>query len=321
MWSYRLIDGLFEREWACPQAVYPTEQLVEVTHWSLCGSDLRGLRQQRLNPYVGHEFAGVIVSGDEKISKSVVSIFPIVPCFSCPSCSALDYRNCPTRKTYGFELAGATAKLLAVDSRLLFQHKPQTAAAKAVLTEHLACCIHLMHSAIREGVSAGSRICVIGDGPMAFGIATVFAKQLSCSPFVVARHESRSEIARDLGFNSNVIGHRHSTQAVNECDVLVLSCPLEEKDFASFKWRNAPFVAPVARQPEGTQRTLLRAGVKFIDSYAYTISDFSEAVEYIDNYPDFIAYNPKVLNMSSIRSEVDLLSLPKSAVKYIFTLD
>ena len=289
-----------------------------VSHWALCGSDLRGLRTGSVIPRrMGHELSGRLSSGID--AGRVVSIFPIVPCFACRVCSIGDWRKCPDRRTLGFELAGARAGTLTVDTRLVYLHAPEGNGSRACLTEHVACAVHIASDPNVKLLTRQHNVLIVGDGAMAFASAVVLRRLNEANIRLLVKHPDRLLVARTLGINAESFSSR--VFIPEDIDFLILACDLGDTKIYSTSTETPLMIAHVARQSSAMGQHYSRP-TYLIDSYAYLPSDFSLAVTLIDS-PDFdLSYakeydEPKICSDSDAAS-TQLRSLPRSTVKYIF---
>lgn len=291
---------------------------LRVNCWGLCGSDLRGLISGRASPLtMGHEVAGVILNGPHQ--GRVASVFPIVPCFSCLVCKAGDWRHCPYRQTIGFELCGARAGILSLDSQLVFVHRHNTACEIAALTEHIACAVHMVNESRTNGLKGGSRVLVVGDGPMAFASAIVLRALSDCNIQIVAKYPARLNMAITMGFEAFLSS---SSLAIDEnCVLLVLACDIRETEICLTPSSRPILVAEVARQstkvPTGDE-----CEVTYVDSFAYTPDDFQSAVDLVDSRTLDFRYvqvcDEPPIGVDPGLAYKRLRGLPRDAIKYVF---
>ena len=294
---------------------------VLVSHWALCGSDLRGLQSGRVFPgSLGHEVAGFLLSNGR--SDELVSIFPIVPCFDCAVCSAGDWRNCPDRRTLGFELPGARSGLLSVDSRLIFKHSGRTPGSRACLTEHIACALHMASNAEVMALGQDSCVLIVGDGAMAFACASVLRWVNGANVRLVVKHLERLVLAESLGFEAELFAP--GIYVSENVDVLILACDISGSCFRCAASKRPLLVSHVARQSSALGPECSRF-TKLIDSFAYSPMEFSRAVELIDCAKFDLGYacvfdEPQISPDASVAFS-QLRSLPRRVIKYVFKRD
>ena len=147
----------------------PGDLLVRVTAVGICGSDLRWLAQagignERLRrPLVlGHEFAGVIDSGERRGQR--VAVDPAIPCGACELCQAGHPNLCTTVRFAGQGIEdGALREYLAWPSRCLHPLPDSLTDADGAMLEPLGVAIHAVDLGhLRAGMTVG----VFGSGPV-----------------------------------------------------------------------------------------------------------------------------------------------------------
>jgi len=147
----------------------PGDLLVRVTAVGLCGSDLHWLSQagiggERLRrPLVlGHEFAGVIDSGEQRGQR--VAADPSVSCGLCEFCQAGHPNLCTALRFAGQGTEdGALREYLAWPSRCLHPLPDSLSDADGAMLEPLGVAIH---AADLGHLRAGMTVAVFGCGPV-----------------------------------------------------------------------------------------------------------------------------------------------------------
>jgi len=147
----------------------PGEVLVRVSAVGLCGSDRHwllegGIGDARLeHPLVlGHEFAGVLVSGAHEGER--VAVDPAIPCGGCDLCAAGLEHLCPAVRFAGHgPTDGALRTLLPWPERLVHPVPGTLTDVEAALAEPLGVALHAFDLGhVRPGAGAG----VFGCGPL-----------------------------------------------------------------------------------------------------------------------------------------------------------
>ncbi len=179
----------------------PGEALVEMRACGVCGSDLMDWYVAPRAPLVlGHEPAGVVVEAEGEGLPAVgtrVFVHHHVPCMRCDRCLRGAETNCVRFKATRI-VPGGFAELILVPAEnvpdlLVLPDEVSDAAATAV--EPLACCLRGLR---RARVAAGTRLAVVGGGPM--GLLAAQAAQAEGAHVVVAEPlEARRELAGRLG--------------------------------------------------------------------------------------------------------------------------
>ena len=163
------------------------EVLVDVSAVGLCGSDRHWVTEGAIGdaalerPLVlGHEFAGVIVSGPR--SGQRVALDPAVPCDRCAVCAAGLPHLCPETSFAGHgETDGALRTRLAWPERLAHPVPDELGDAEGALLEPLGVALHALDlGKVSEGTVAG----VFGCGPI--GLLVVQALTAAGARTIVA---------------------------------------------------------------------------------------------------------------------------------------
>jgi len=153
--------------------IKPNEALIRVKCASICTSDL--LRVYSAGAYhypliLGHEVSGVVeeCAQSEWIGKRV-SIFPLIPCFSCESCKEGHFETCFHYSYIGSRQDGGFAEFVAVPIWNLCPIPDIVSFEEAALFEPAAVALHaakmLTHFDVAENVA------VIGNGVIGLLVA------------------------------------------------------------------------------------------------------------------------------------------------------
>jgi L-iditol 2-dehydrogenase len=151
-------------------AIRDGELLVRMRACGLCGSDLMTWYQDRKAPVViGHEPVGEVVEvgpGAPFTAGQRVFVHHHVPCFECRLCRAGRHTLCETFRTTRIDPGGLAELIrvprLNVEADVLAIPDDLDDVA-ATLTEPVACIVRGQRMA---GVTAGSRVAVVGAGSM-----------------------------------------------------------------------------------------------------------------------------------------------------------
>jgi threonine dehydrogenase-like Zn-dependent dehydrogenase len=174
----------------------PGEVLVAPAAVGICGSDLELLCGHRPAGYVrypvvpGHEWSGRVVACGAGVA-GLAAGQPVVaegvrPCGVCARCQEGRGNLCtgPYAET-GFTHAGALAERLVVPAGLVHRLPADRRMAPAALLEPAAC---IASGLLELGVpAAGSRIAVVGDGPLGL-LAVLLARLSSPRELVLVGH-------------------------------------------------------------------------------------------------------------------------------------
>lgn len=151
------------------------ECTVRIAYAGVCSSDIfRGFEGGAYSyPLVmGHELAGEIValgglSQDLRIGQRV-AIFPLKPCFQCPSCAVSNYAQCRKYDYYGSRCDGGYAEFLNVKSWNLLSIPDEVLLKDAALTEPVSVVLHALRRAgLLSNLSIteqSQKVAIIGAG-------------------------------------------------------------------------------------------------------------------------------------------------------------
>jgi len=164
---------------------------VAVASSSICGTDLHLIGFGPSAVTLGHEFSGRLDDG------TPVAVLPRVACGRCERCRAGQEHQCPSAfgSMYGISLDGGLADeawVVPACAKVLPDRVP---VEDACLVEPLAVAVHGIH---RAGVTAGSRVLVVGGGPIGL-CAVAVVRSLGADVDLLARHQSRIEAGERLG--------------------------------------------------------------------------------------------------------------------------
>jgi len=182
-----------------------TDVLVRVTSVGLCGSDRHWFEGGAIGdaavdaPLVlGHEFAGVIATG-ERAGQRVVAD-PAIPCGRCLTCATGRVELCPNGRFAGYPgTDGALQQYLAWPPDLLLPVPATIDDDEASLLEPLGIALHAVHLAETD---PRARVAVIGAGPIGQLVVRALVRE-GISDIAVAEPLShRLELAESAGARS-----------------------------------------------------------------------------------------------------------------------
>ena len=153
------------------------DALIRVEATGLCGSDIstwQGHHPFRRPPVVlGHEAAGTVVAVGAGVESALVgqrvALCPLIPCGRCTPCRRGATNLCTSRRVPGVGWAGTYAEYVAAPASLLYPVGAHVSASQAALVEPAAVALRAVR---RAGVTAGSRVAVLGAG----GIGSLCAR-------------------------------------------------------------------------------------------------------------------------------------------------
>lgn len=181
----------------------PGDVLVEVAACGVCGSDI-----PRMNfagayyvPIIcGHEFSGHIVELGAEVTGleigQLVTVPPLIPCNRCESCVAGNFSLCEDYGYFGSRQDGAYAQYVAVNAANAFVMPAGVDPRAAAMMDPSAIALHAIY---RTRLGQGSRVAVIGSGPIGL-FAVQWAKILGAREVLaVDVSVEKAEMAREAG--------------------------------------------------------------------------------------------------------------------------
>lgn len=199
----------------------PDQVLVKIKRIGVCGSDIHVFHGQ--HPYTsypvtqGHEVSGCIaklgqyVTGFEVGQK--VTIEPQVFCGRCHPCLHGKYNLCENLKVMGFQTTGTASEYFAVDASKVTPIPQEMSYDDGAMIEPLAVAVH---AAKRYEDLKGSKVVVLGAGPIGILIAQT-VKALGASQVLVTDiSDMRLDLAKQLGadFVVNTAKEDYATELV-----------------------------------------------------------------------------------------------------------
>lgn len=181
------------------------EVLLQVKRCGICSSDIDRVFKTGTYHFPtipGHEFSGQIVALGEGVETSYLGkrtvVFPMLPCFKCPSCAAGEYARCDQYNYFGSRCDGAYAEYLTVPVWNLRLFSDDLSYDAAALCEPAAVALH----AVNAGqIGVNDTVAVIGSGTIGLLTAMWARIQGARQVVVIGRGEKKMEKARELGFS------------------------------------------------------------------------------------------------------------------------
>jgi threonine dehydrogenase-like Zn-dependent dehydrogenase len=189
---------------------------VEMRACGICGSDVRYLRGE--NPWalhtlgrnlpsppnmvLGHEVAGITCDADRRR----VAILAYRACGSCRSCRAGNEHLCADMEHFGHSAGwpsmphypGGMAQRFTIWQGFAYEIPDSIGFEEATFLDGLAVAVHACDTG---GVAAGSRVGVIGLGPIGLMAAQVAASRRAAAVFGVDTSRFRCECAARVGID------------------------------------------------------------------------------------------------------------------------
>jgi L-iditol 2-dehydrogenase len=185
--------------------------LVRVRYAGVCGTDVRiftGKKAVVAPRVIGHEFVGEVVAGAhpawaDRVGTRV-AVYPVVTCGECYACRRGRKNICVRRRTFGYEIDGGFAELVAVPADAVDGGNVTVLPAglsdeDAVLSEPATA---VLHGIRRAGVGDGDTVLISGGGPIGLLHASV-ARLAGASRIILAEPQaSRRALARQRGVDT-----------------------------------------------------------------------------------------------------------------------
>ncbi|MGP5364345.1 NAD(P)-dependent alcohol dehydrogenase [Brachybacterium tyrofermentans] len=263
----------------------PLQALVRIEAVGVCGSDTAYFQVGYIGDWVvdgplilGHEAAGTVIAvGDEVTTVQVgdrVAIEPGTPCRQCHECMAGRYHLCPDfifLATPPYD--GALVEQLAIDSRQLFPLPDSMSFEAGAMCEPLSVGLWACR---RANLQPGDHVRVTGAGPVGILAAQVARAEGAADVVVSDISEFRLELARSLGFRTELAGTVPAERGHEDADVL-LECSGAPTALAEGLWRlrTNGRAAMVGMPKQDVSLPLSRLNVKeisiaLVNRYAHT---------------------------------------------------
>lgn len=184
------------------------EVLLQVKACGICSSDIDRVFKTGTYHFPtipGHEFSGQIVEVGDGVDVGLLgkkaAVFPLLPCFKCPSCEIGAYARCQQYSYFGSRCDGAFAEYIAVPVWNLVLCPEKVSFDMAAMCEPTAVAMHAVNTA---GIKLGDTVAVIGNGTIGL-LAAMCAKINGAGKvIIVGRTEKKLEFAKKLGFINTV---------------------------------------------------------------------------------------------------------------------
>lgn len=270
----------------------PDEVIMRPGAVGICGSEVEGYLGRmgnRTPPLVmGHEFAGEIVAAGQGAEEWIgrrAAVNPIEGCGHCVLCRSGQENICPKRTLIGVHFDGAFADLVrapVANLRALPDHLDIRVGA---LTEPLANGVHGVRLGL-DGYEVGTAA-VIGAGTI--GLVTLQAALLNEIPrvAVIEPQDARRERAGSLGAHSVHASGEDARAAVGELgfDLVIDAAGAQvTRTMAVDLVRPGGRVVCIGLAADETKlsfHTVVRQQITIIGSYAYTMADFEQSLEWL----------------------------------------
>jgi (R,R)-butanediol dehydrogenase/meso-butanediol dehydrogenase/diacetyl reductase len=182
-----------------------SELVMKVSYCGVCGTDLHatreGLTTACCGQILGHEYVGEIAEvgkeaeGDWSVGDRVCAL-PFIACGKCAACATGQFFQCMNKKVSGVDDAGGFAEYVTTGCRETILLPDSLDLQTAALVEPLAVSLHAVRMA---DLKAGSRVLVMGAGPIGLTVA-LWAKFFGARDVIVSElADSRAALAKTMG--------------------------------------------------------------------------------------------------------------------------
>jgi 2-desacetyl-2-hydroxyethyl bacteriochlorophyllide A dehydrogenase len=182
-----------------------SELVMKVNFCGICGTDLHatreGLTTACCDQILGHEYVGEVVEvgkeadGDWKVGDRICAM-PFIACGHCLPCAGGHFFECQDKKVSGVDDQGGFAEYVTTGSRETILLPDALELQDAALVEPLAVGIHAVRMA---DVKAGSRVLIMGAGPIGLTVA-LWCRFFGARDVVVSEvADTRADLAKKMG--------------------------------------------------------------------------------------------------------------------------
>ena len=269
------------------------EARIVVASTCICGSDLKNIHAPVLVPQVpGHEFSGVIVEVSPETQGTLrvgdrVTAFPMMACMQCADCCDGRLRDCAHKLSLGFQLPGAFAEEVIVDSRLVVPLPDELTYDQGALVEHLCCGYRLAKECVKHNLPADSHIVIIGDGPIALADLQAMGLSGYRNITLIGKHRLRMDMALELGASRILAASEIVTSMENKylapVDACIMAAPAEQSlEQLLPLLKSHALVFPQTRiKSAAILRHLNDVGIGLGRAFAYELGDFGKVMELV----------------------------------------
>lgn len=184
------------------------EVLLKIRACGICSSDIDRVFKTGTYSFPmipGHEMAGDVVEVGEGVDRTILKrravVFPLRPCFHCPSCSIGEYARCDHYNYFGSRCNGGFAEYLAVPVWNLTFFPENIPYSSAALCEPAAVALNAVNTA---SISPGDVVSIIGNGTIGL-FAAMWARIRGASQIIlVGRSMKKLKYAQSLALGQIV---------------------------------------------------------------------------------------------------------------------
>jgi threonine dehydrogenase-like Zn-dependent dehydrogenase len=270
-----------------PAAPGAGELIVRPAAVGICGSEVEGYlghMGNRTPPLVmGHEFAGVVVAAGDGAGGwegARVAVNPLAGCGRCRLCAAGQENLCPERTLIGVHHDGAFADLVRAPAANVRALPDGMAARTGALVEPLANGVH----AVRVGLAGGPvrRAVVLGAGTI--GLMTLQAALLCGIEHVAVLEPQDQRRERALALGAHEV-HATADEVPGDADLTLDAVGAQATRRLAVALlapgARAVFIGLAADDTTLGFHDVVRGQLTLQGSYAYTMADFEQALQWL----------------------------------------
>lgn len=182
----------------------PGNTLIKVAYAGICGSDMNiyhGVHPRAKAPLtMGHEFSGTVVEGHPVLKPGTpVTVYPLISCGFCESCTTGNPHVCSTLKLIGIDTDGGMAEYASVPHDKVIELPRDVSLKAGSYAEPLAVGVHAIH---RSNYKPGDRTVIFGAGPIGMSVALCLREFGASSVVLIEGNPYRLSVAQGLGFGT-----------------------------------------------------------------------------------------------------------------------
>ena len=312
------------------------EALVRMKYAGVCGSDITvydGKHMTATAPVVlGHEILGTIerISPDSDFAPGErVTAYPLISCGECYACKAGMSHVCRELKLLGIHVNGGYEQYVKIPTDMLVRVPDRLPDKLAALAEPFAVGAH---STARAGVTKGSRVLVIGAGPIGVIIA-LCAKQRGGEVYIAEINEKRAALARSLGIDCLEIGKNQLDECLRVTDGCGFDAVIEASGskagilLTTDACKIGGTIVPMSLSGAPIEFVLGKVSFKeqtVVGSRVYTFAHFVEGVEMLDtiaakqNIENLVS---DILPLSEANRAIEMMKRGENAAKILIDCD
>jgi D-arabinitol dehydrogenase (NADP+) len=259
----------------------PGEVLIRVMASGICGTDIHIFNGEYLGAYPvipGHEFAGVIESTGEQVTRfktgDRVAVEPNIACDNCVPCLNNRQNFCLNWQAVGVTLPGGMEQYVCVPEKAVFSIG-DLPFEQGAFVEPLSCVVHGVE---RARLRLADRVALLGAGPIGDLILQMIRLQGAAHVAVLENNPGRAELAHTLG--ADVVVSRLEDLQPDTYDVVIDATgvlPLMNKtiDLARHGGTILLFgVPPAGKNLEMEAFKIFRKGLTLLASYTSVRNSF-----------------------------------------------